>query len=129
MKRIALAVLALLLPAAASAQNWDSTDLALVMAMQLNAVYGCPIQDSMQADDGADCFTMSMSMSRARSAIDAEMGSYIDIEPATPWVQAESGYYRLYRWTDSGGNGTATLFFGLVSAANGDTIVGVMVMP
>lgn len=128
MKRIVLAVLALLL-GVASAQDWGSRDLALMMAMQLDAVYGCSIQDSMQADDDADCFTMSMSMSRARSAIDAEMGSYIDIEPATPWVQTESGYYRLYRWTEDGGNDTATLFFGLIAGANGDTIVGVMVMP
>lgn len=106
MKKIALALLALLFASLASAQDWTAEELAIGFSMKADAVYGCAAQDTVQAANNAnfdaDCFTLEYhSESLARMVLDRVIGSFYDVTPVTPWQRVEDGLLRMYV-TDDG---------------------------
>lgn len=122
MKKITLALLTLLFASLASAQDWTSTDITLVMALELDAVYGCTIQQGMQ-DSGGDCFTLTMPIESALTRIGRMMSSFSDVVPLAPWAENDGGYYRTYSIEE------VILFIGLVPSGDYRTIVGVVRLP
>lgn len=75
---------------------WQPTDFALALAIEVDGVYGCAIQDAVR-QGGGDCFMLDVSIATARQLIGNQLSRYSDVEPTTPWASEGDSYFRFYR--------------------------------
>lgn len=93
MKRI-ITTLALILTASIALAN-NSGAISLILAGELNATAGCPIQETVSQENGA-CWTLGFDIQTHQSLMNLTFMQYNDVNLIGPWQAVDGGLIRIF---------------------------------